>query len=308
MTQSVTNTDEKFFSPEHLSPSEQEIYHALKELLQLNSTAEFYSAIAKSYGQEEFRRFYDSFILNKELLDLLEIKPHMECLDLGCGTGETAIALAEHVKEGSVYAVDQASGMIAAARERAHNLGLSNVQFSENDVLEKLKSLPEKSFDLILLCFCLSHLDRKQVLKEARRVLRSRGKVGVATHSLNCLSEWQSILFDIALKYPEKTKEYMVDQLSEIPINGEDLKEWFVDAGFTSVNIFERNTALSAPNPLEGFYNLFKSAWLADYFYRISKIEDRYIGLDEVLEGAYALHAKGLSLSTNMEVLLAVAS
>ncbi len=59
----------------------------------------------------------------------------MRVLDVGCGHGEVSWMIARLVGDaGHVLGVDRDPRALAAARERAHELGLSNVAFAEADV------------------------------------------------------------------------------------------------------------------------------------------------------------------------------
>jgi len=52
--------------------------------------------------------------------------------DIGCGTGETTLEIAEHVA--SALGVDVSAPMLALAKDRAEQAGLGNVQFEQRDV------------------------------------------------------------------------------------------------------------------------------------------------------------------------------
>jgi len=67
-------------------------------------------------------------------------------LEVGCGTGSTALLHAPHVRE--VLATDFAEGMIDIARERAAQAGIDNVRF-EVASLESLADRDER-FDVVL--------------------------------------------------------------------------------------------------------------------------------------------------------------
>jgi len=60
----------------------------------------------------------------------------MRVLDVGCGRGDVALLAAALVGESwHVAGIDSDAGAIAAARERAHALGLANVAFEQADLL-----------------------------------------------------------------------------------------------------------------------------------------------------------------------------
>jgi ubiquinone/menaquinone biosynthesis C-methylase UbiE len=91
-------------------------------------------------------------------------------LDVGCGTGALALALAPYVAE--VIGVDRVPELLELARRRAP----ANASFVEGDAT----ALPfeEASFDLTGTLRTLHHLPRPElVLAELARVTRPRGRV-----------------------------------------------------------------------------------------------------------------------------------
>ncbi|EPX86965.1 class I SAM-dependent methyltransferase [Salipiger mucosus] len=93
--------------------------------------------------------------------------PEMEVLELGCGTGSTAIALAEAA--GRITATDVSGEMIRIAQGKA---GPANLTFRQAGVDEALTG----RFDVVR-AFNLLHLleDRSGTLRAVRAVLPERG-------------------------------------------------------------------------------------------------------------------------------------
>lgn len=97
-----------------------------------------------------------------------------QVLDLGCGAGHTALAVA--AKAASVTAVDVTPEMLAVAESLAAARGLANIRFQRADVADL--PFPDASFDLITSRFSAHHYaDPAQALREAARVLRSGGRL-----------------------------------------------------------------------------------------------------------------------------------
>ena len=57
------------------------------------------------------------------------LAPDQKVLEIGCGTGMTAILLAEHVQH--LTACDYSSEMLAIAREKAAEAGVQNIDFEQ---------------------------------------------------------------------------------------------------------------------------------------------------------------------------------
>lgn len=63
----------------------------------------------------------------KQSLDLLNLQPDQNVLDMGAGTGEFAIAATGHCSK--VFAVDLSPGMLKIAEAKAQMRGINNIEF-----------------------------------------------------------------------------------------------------------------------------------------------------------------------------------
>jgi SAM-dependent methyltransferase len=114
------------------------------------------------------------------MLDAVAPQPGQRVLELAAGLGETGLLAAELVAPvGGAIISDQAEGMLAGARERAAQLGLSNVEFQV--VNAEWIDMPVASVDVVLCRWgYMLMADPAAALGETRRVLRSGGRVGLA--------------------------------------------------------------------------------------------------------------------------------
>ena len=95
-------------------------------------------------------------------------------LDLGCGAGHAALAMAAHAAD--VTAVDVTPDMVATASRVAAERGATNVTVRVADVAD----LPfaDAQFDIVTSRVAAHHFaDPRQALAEAFRVLRPRGRL-----------------------------------------------------------------------------------------------------------------------------------
>ena len=99
-----------------------------------------------------------------------------EILDFGGGTGLLSLPLAEQAK--SVTLVDISEKMLEQARLKAEHQDIKNIQFLEQDLLEKpLK----QEFDLIVVCRVLHHMpDVDVALSLFHQYLREGGQLLIA--------------------------------------------------------------------------------------------------------------------------------
>lgn len=122
----------------------------------------------------------DSFNRRTASADASHLVPHlrpgMEVVDFGCGTGSLTVGLAAIVAPGEVVGFDRSESAITQARVQAEPLGLSNLRFDVADIRDL--ELPEHSFDVAHFSGVLSHLaDPRRALSLAHRTLRPGGLI-----------------------------------------------------------------------------------------------------------------------------------
>lgn len=107
------------------------------------------------------------------LADQLRPYPSASVLDVGCGAGHAAAAVAPHVRE--VVAFDLTAGMLEQVRALAAQRGLTNVQTAHGDV-EKLP-FEDARFDQVISRYSAHHWPNPAAaLREIRRVLKPGGR------------------------------------------------------------------------------------------------------------------------------------
>lgn len=111
-------------------------------------------------------------------IDLLEIKPGDRILEIGVGTG---LNLPLFPRDCSVTGIDISAEMLQKARERARELGLTNVTLGLMDASNL--EFPDNAFDHVLATYVISAVpDPVKTLLEMRRVCGPNGHLVILNH------------------------------------------------------------------------------------------------------------------------------
>ena len=99
-------------------------------------------------------------------------------VEFGCGYGTFTIPLARRI-QGTVFALDIDPLMLATTAARTSEIGLKNIIIQQRDFVSAGCGRESGSASLVLLFNILHIEDPVSLLKEAHRVLRPGGTVGV---------------------------------------------------------------------------------------------------------------------------------
>ena len=121
----------------------------------------------------------EGFLNPSQVLRQLKLKEEMTAADFGSGSGGWAIPLAKKLEDGKVYAIDILEEPLSALRAKSQLEKIQNIQTIRANVENKNGStLPDFSVDLVLITNLLFQTEkREEVFEEARRILKSGGKV-----------------------------------------------------------------------------------------------------------------------------------
>lgn len=130
--------------------------------------------------------------LGERALAAAQLSPGERVLDVGCGCGQTTLRAAAHVDEaGEVLGIDLSAPMLARARERAREMGVTNVRFEQADA--QTASLPQH-FDVLFSRFGVMFFDAPEAaFTNLRRALRSGGRLAFVCWQALTRNPWMLV-------------------------------------------------------------------------------------------------------------------
>jgi len=172
----------------------------------------------------------------KKSYQLLQISSGSSVLDIGCGTGDDVLALAELVgPKGKVIGLDNNKSMIEKANQRSKQKQLS-AQFRVGDI-QRL-DLADNTFDGCRADRLFMHLrDRQQALSEMIRVTRPGGRIVVID------PDWDTMIVEAPDRdLTRRIIDNFVDQLVLNPWCGRESYKLFQQAGLENVAVADAAT------------------------------------------------------------------
>jgi SAM-dependent methyltransferase len=113
-------------------------------------------------------------------------------LDVGCGTGDTTRAAARRAVDGAALGVDLSTEMLARARERAAEEGLTNVAFAQADA--QVEPFPDDRFDVVISRFGVMFFsDPVAAFANLRRATSPGGHLALAVWQPFAGNEWVEV-------------------------------------------------------------------------------------------------------------------
>jgi ubiquinone/menaquinone biosynthesis C-methylase UbiE len=136
----------------------------------MDRSIRFWDKIAERYSNQPIA---DEAAYQKKLQVTREyFRPDMEVLELGCGTGSTAIIHASYVKH--IQAIDISSKMIEIAQGKAEAKNVENVSFVQSTIDEF--SVDDQTLDAVLGLSILHLLEnRDDVIAKVHKMLKPGG-------------------------------------------------------------------------------------------------------------------------------------
>lgn len=137
----------------------------------------------------------------ESLLAAARIAPGESILDLGCGCGATTISAARQAgAAGAAHGIDLSDPMLAVARQRARDEGLTTVSFTQADA--QTHRFPTDAYDVVISRFGTMFFDDPvAAFANVESEVRPGGRLVIATWQPLTRNDWLTVPGAALLQY-----------------------------------------------------------------------------------------------------------
>lgn len=212
--------------------------------------------VADHFDEDPFEIYQDA--RNQALEQIRSKAPAgaLRILDLGMGTGEWLLKLVRHYQDAEYYGVELSEKMIAVARRKFEEQG-RQVQIIHEDANHFGRHVAPETMQLVTVHFVLNYIDRKRVIAEAFRCLKSGGVFSVASSTHDCFAALHELAKQFLPAEMIKAQFLIPEDLNELE---SDLKA--VGFKIARGEVFQKAVRFE---DFDHFYHFaMHSGWLAD--------------------------------------------
>lgn len=166
----------------------------------IQKLTETFNDAAAGYDKPALRFFKAAA---QHLAGSMDFRGAERVLDVACGTGAVALECARRLDAGSVTGVDLSEGMLQRAREKAHEQGLSKLEFLCRDL--HAMDFASASFDGAVCGFGIFFLpDMEAGLRIIAQQVKPGGAIGISTFT-------GAMMEPLSQKFVERIRAYGVE-------------------------------------------------------------------------------------------------
>lgn len=201
--------------------------------------------LAKKFSKAS-RNYDELSLIQREAADKLLVKigplnSVNSILDIGIGTGYLTKKIKLNYPDSDIYGIDLASGMLGKTRQKIPSALL--IQADANDLPFK-----DEVFDLVVSNLTYQWAsDLANALRQAKRVLRNKGKFYFSVFSQNTLKELREIIFELL---DNNVKADQLRSIAHLP-NKSFLENTLNEIGFREIKIDLKTKKQYYPNLLD---------------------------------------------------------
>lgn len=201
---------------------------------------ETFDMVADGYDSKALRFFSLSAEYMAETLDLCG---HEHVLDVACGTGHTALAVARSHLNGFVTAVDLSPGMLDQARKKAFSQNVRNIEFLERDMTAL--AFPENTFDAAICAFGIFFAeDMDAQLLHISSVVKPGGRIMISSFQDNYFHPLRDMMVSRMTGYGVQMPPQTWKQIA----HEAGCRDLFARAGLTDIRVEPKNVGYYLEN------------------------------------------------------------
>lgn len=213
------------------------------------------------FKSERFKPFFD-------LIDLIEDKPDMKVVDLGCGTGELTHMLAERLINPDVKGIDSSKEMLEKAKQ------YSNITFEQKPIEKQIKT--GEKWDLVFSNAALQWVDdHYKLLPKIISTLNNDGQliIQMPAQNENILNQ---ILLELVGEEPFSTALKHWKRISPV-LSMDDYAQILFENNGSKITIYQKVYPIIATTQNE-LYEFISGSALVPYFERLdAATKNRFI-------------------------------
>ena len=194
---------------------------------------ETFNTVSSGYDGLPLRFFPESAGL---LAKSLGLRGDEHVLDVATGTGNAAMAVADHLPQGRVTGIDFSAGMLEQARNKAASRQVRNVEFIEQDM--QALGFPADHFDAAVCSFGLFFLDDMDAqLARIAATVKPGGKIAITGFQESYFRPMVDLMFKRLAGYGvQKPPQAWLRIATEA-----GCKDLFSQAGLVDIRVQEEN-------------------------------------------------------------------
>ncbi len=194
---------------------------------------ETFDTVSGGYDNKALRFFPASA---EHMAALLGLRGDEHVLDVACGTGHAALAIARLLPNGRLTAVDFSTGMLDQARRKADSLNIRNIEFLERDM--QALAFPDGLFDVAVCAFGIFFVeDMDAQLAHLTSVVKPGGRIMISNFQESYFQPLRGLFVDRLETYGVKNRLQTWKRIS----NEAGCMQLFEKAGLRDIRVEKKN-------------------------------------------------------------------
>ena len=182
---------------------------------------EQYTSWAATYDKEKMQMFARAGYSYEEFMDRMvkfcDLRAGMNILDVGTGTGLTAISVAKALSgKCRILGIEPIDTMLEKAITNIKNEELQDIILMDKASAENIPSI-DCAYDLVTCTFAIRHTNIEKALGEFIRVLKPKGRIVIA--DIYAPEKWRSVFGNLmtpVFQFAFRLRKYKAETKSKV--------------------------------------------------------------------------------------------